>query len=116
MIRYEEVTSNSLFLEMDKTSNMVPSADKLPPSKYGVTRPGTIETNIRGVFATGDIQDKKYRQAITGAGAVLVRSKHGPQRWKKMMLVNEYLIKRWRFTGVGPVSPDVAINCQVPVY
>ena len=50
--------STSLFIDKVDMDN----------ENYIITKPDSTETNIRGVYAAGDVKDKIYRQAVTAAG------------------------------------------------
>jgi thioredoxin reductase (NADPH) len=51
------------------TSIFTNSGLKLDDEGYIITKAGTSMTNIDGIYAAGDVQDKIYRQAVTAAGS-----------------------------------------------
>ncbi len=51
------------------TSIFKNSGIDLDKEGYVITQPGTSFTNIEGIYAAGDVQDKIYRQAVTAAGS-----------------------------------------------
>ncbi|KAI1262877.1 putative polyketide synthase [Xylariaceae sp. FL1019] len=68
--KQETLDANGLFYAIghDPATNLVKGQLETDSEGYVVTKPGTPCTSIEGVFAAGDVQDKRYRQAITSAG------------------------------------------------
>jgi thioredoxin reductase (NADPH) len=66
-----QVPADGLFVAIGHDPNTELFKDQLDHDAGGylVTTPGTTETNVPGVFAAGDVQDRIYRQAVTAAGS-----------------------------------------------
>ncbi len=67
----EEIKVTGLFLAIGHKPNTDVFKDqlKMDDTGYLITKGKSSKTNLPGVFACGDVQDKEYRQAITAAGS-----------------------------------------------
>jgi thioredoxin reductase (NADPH) len=65
-----QLAVDGLFVAIGHTPNTALFKGLLDMDEEGylVTKVGTTQTNIPGVYAAGDVQDKIYRQAVTAAG------------------------------------------------
>ena len=63
-----EATGAFIAIGHDPSTYLFKNKIEMDSENYIITKSDSTETNIKGVFAAGDVKDKIYRQAVTAAG------------------------------------------------
>ena len=68
--KIKELKVDGLFIAIghDPATSLFKDQLQMDKEGYLITKPDSTETNVKGVFAAGDVKDKIFRQAVTAAG------------------------------------------------
>ena len=67
-VKVIEATGAFIAIGHDPSTSLFKNKIQMDDENYIITKSDSTETNIKGVFAAGDVKDKIYRQAVTAAG------------------------------------------------